>query len=396
MPDYPEKQFFHMLKEFIESLQEAFPKEHYLSEIKIKRNTRNIREIVSLMKPHYDAIANRDEKLFASPAVLLPNVDISVIYKYPDISTETKGAIWQYLQGLLLLGKVITDSDSDSLATLGSLIKSSGKKQKLTEEKPDSNAPPKFEDFLPKKNSIIEGLFNDMMKEMDLTDLSEFVQNINPAEILNSFMSGSLDKNSTLGIKLGQIQKCYESFAQKIKNGEIDEKVLKKEIEELIQNVVKTSKDQPNVPDLSPLADTLLNIINKGEMPSAEDLMNLAKEFMPKIIQMTKSIDPNVPDLSQYMELATSIISQKQGDGVNSMGLLNSMRNMMGGGEEEFPDLADIRQKAHKEERNKYRADAQDYRAKMKKEALQKKLMSDRASRQLKIKESADQSSKTN
>ena len=73
--------------------------------------------------------------------------------------------------------------------------------------------------------------------------------------------------------------------------------------------------------------------------------MKLFKELMPKIVQMTKSEDPNAPDLSQYLELAASMISQKEGDGINSMSLLNTMKSMMGGREEEFPDLADIRQK---------------------------------------------------
>ena len=57
------------------------------------------------IEPYSKAISHCDETIFDSeePVYLLKNIDFVKLFK-SDISENSKNSIWQYLQGLYILG----------------------------------------------------------------------------------------------------------------------------------------------------------------------------------------------------------------------------------------------------------------------------------------------------
>ncbi len=378
MPDYPEKQFFHLLKEFTQSLADAFPEQPAVSNIKIKRNSKNIIEIVSLLDPHAEAITQRDESIFDNAVILLPNIDFSRLWKSADISEKTKTAIWEYLQGLMLLGKIITSPDSPMLATLGNIIKTAEdnarrEAQEDASKKPNPNNAAGLPEGIFKKSSIIEGLFNDLLNDIGITDIKD----LNVADAVKSMLSGGKDGNVTID----KLKQCHENFVKKLESGEIKEDELKDELQDMIENLMSKSKEDPSMPDLSPLATPLLKLIKDGEMPDPKETLKTAQSFLSNL---PRSNDPNMPDMSQMVSMVSDLMG---GNGPNSasgkLAMLSQLGGLMGTSEDELPDLEELKKRARKEERTRYRADAEDYRAKLKRETLQNRLQA----RQMQIKD---------
>ena len=75
-------------------------------------------EFVSEIEPHTDALTRMDEQFFLTGDIDFLKKLGAHKYWTPDLEEETKQAIWQYLQTLLVMAKTIQNMDPDALRKL--------------------------------------------------------------------------------------------------------------------------------------------------------------------------------------------------------------------------------------------------------------------------------------
>lgn len=116
--------FNSVMDEFLSELKETFPEEkklkvYYNSFLTMKKaNPKKILELfMQNASPHSTLITNRDESLFSSNNEIIPDVDLSKLWN-DDLDSDTKGAIWQYLNTLYVLGSTINSIPSNLLSTI--------------------------------------------------------------------------------------------------------------------------------------------------------------------------------------------------------------------------------------------------------------------------------------
>ena len=114
--------FNSMMEEFINELIETFPEEKSLKLYKTqfetlkKANPRKVVEgFMSAIAPYTEFIQKRDEMIFERTDIeFLNKLNISKWWT-PELSDNTKNAIWQYLSTLMMLGTTIANVPSDML-----------------------------------------------------------------------------------------------------------------------------------------------------------------------------------------------------------------------------------------------------------------------------------------
>ena len=116
--------FNSVMDEFLKELTETFPEEkkikvYYNSFLTLKKtNPRKILEIfMSQASSKGSLITSRDEKLFSENDEIIPDVELSKIWN-DNLDSETKDAIWQYLNTLYVLGTTINSIPSNLLSTI--------------------------------------------------------------------------------------------------------------------------------------------------------------------------------------------------------------------------------------------------------------------------------------
>lgn len=346
MAEYPEKQFFQTLKEFTQSLQNAFPEHEGIQSIKIKRNTKSIHTIVALLEPHADAIRDTDDTLFnAKDIYLLPDIDFHDIWKKQDLSIATKKAIWQFLQMLLLLGKfIIKPQESMQNSGITNLVKAveQGAKKIATDQTsiPASSSSPPIDQDAPKDSpGMIEGLVNDLMGDIKIP---ENVDSTNPMQVFQSLLSNNGNGLSDM------IGKISGKFSQKLESGQLNEQVLMKEVQDMFKQMSAASKNDPNIPDMSKVFDPLMKMTQGGQPPNPKDMMQ------------------TIASLVGTMSGGSASSSTP-----NMMGMLS---DLMGNNGEELPDLDELQSKIRKEMRHKYRSDSESSRSDVQRQMLRNKL----------------------
>lgn len=114
--------FNSMMDEFLNELIETFPEEKSLKvqqtsfQTLKKANPRKIVEtFMNAITPYTSQISARDESIFQNTNIeFLKKINIRNWWT-PDVSENTKNAIWQYLNTLIMLGTTITSIPSDML-----------------------------------------------------------------------------------------------------------------------------------------------------------------------------------------------------------------------------------------------------------------------------------------
>ena len=116
--------FNSMMEEFLCELIETFPEEKSL---KVQQNSfktlkkANGKKIVegfmNNISPYITKISNKDESVFTENIDFLKKININKWWN-DDLSQNTKDAIWQYLNTLVMLGTTITSIPQEMLASI--------------------------------------------------------------------------------------------------------------------------------------------------------------------------------------------------------------------------------------------------------------------------------------
>ena len=114
--------FNEMLDQFLVELKETFPEDpsfkKYYNSFDIMRSANPRKCVEVFMKeisPYSSQIMAKDESVFKS-------IELDIKKHWgPDLSDGTKGAIWQYLQTLNILGMTITSVPPEMMSAVESL-----------------------------------------------------------------------------------------------------------------------------------------------------------------------------------------------------------------------------------------------------------------------------------
>ena len=125
--------FNELMNQFIDELVLTFPDvktfKKYQSSFAIVRKTNPkmaLKEFHSSVSPYSTKIMNKDETFFTDDADNIDFVNdlkIKNIWK-PDLSENTKNAIWQYLQTLFILATTIQSLPQETLTAIEDMAKS--------------------------------------------------------------------------------------------------------------------------------------------------------------------------------------------------------------------------------------------------------------------------------
>ena len=116
--------FTEMMTQFIDELVPTFPEEQALKKGKATLDimkSANPRAVVDyFMKataPYQARIMSKDETLFTEDVDFLGGIKMNGLWT-PDLSDGTKGAIWQYLQTLHILGTTVNAIPKETLTAI--------------------------------------------------------------------------------------------------------------------------------------------------------------------------------------------------------------------------------------------------------------------------------------
>ena len=116
--------FNDMLSQFLSELAQTFPEEKAIKkyetsfDILRKSNPRKVIEnFMATATPLQDRIMSRDDTMLTDGSLKMLG-EMNIGTHWSGCSENTKGAIWQYLQTLMMLGTTITALPADTLAAI--------------------------------------------------------------------------------------------------------------------------------------------------------------------------------------------------------------------------------------------------------------------------------------
>lgn len=350
--------FYKILREFLLNLRETFPEKSseindYWKYVRKTKKPKYVKQFMNKIEPYSKAISHCDETIFDSeePVYLLKNIDFVKLFK-SDISENSKNSIWQYLQGLYILGNFITNTNildnlknissnddnketeviKDMLTNIKNLSEKSQSQSQSQEksesesEQPQDKSESESEQSQDKSETSATpgtfGLIESLAKEIsDEIDIPKDINVNNPADLFHSMFFS----------KEGGFAKLLTSVGEKIKtkvdSGELNEDILMKET----QNMMSTMQG-----------------LMGGENTGDNKMGDIGKMFQG----MMGGKGGGMPNIGGLGNILGSLMSNKEGNDED---------------DEEFPDLDDIKKKIQKN-RN------QEFRASMKREQLRRKL----------------------
>lgn len=350
--------FYKILREFLLNLRETFPEKSseindYWKYVRKTKKPKYVKQFMNKIEPYSKAISHCDETIFDSeePVYLLKNIDFVKLFK-SDISENSKNSIWQYLQGLYILGNFITNTNildnlknissnddnketeviKDMLTNIKNLSEKSQSQSQSQEksesesEQPQEKSESESEQSQEKSDTSATpgtfGLIESLAKEIsDEIDIPKDINVNNPADLFHSMFFS----------KEGGFAKLLTSVGEKIKtkvdSGELNEDILMKET----QNMMSTMQG-----------------LMGGENTGDNKMGDIGKMFQG----MMGGKGGGMPNIGGLGNILGSLMSNKEGNDED---------------DEEFPDLDDIKKKIQKN-RN------QEFRASMKREQLRRKL----------------------
>jgi hypothetical protein len=125
--------FNEMMDQFMIELKQTFPEEKTIGkyytgfDILKKSNPRKcVTGFMDEITPYASYVMNKDERFFMDESHTLPPVldEMHIrMHWTPELSQNTKDAIWQYLQTLYMLGTTIVSIPSDTLNMIEKVAK---------------------------------------------------------------------------------------------------------------------------------------------------------------------------------------------------------------------------------------------------------------------------------
>lgn len=123
--------FNSMMANFLEELHQTFPEETKIAIVQeafadlSSINARKPMELyTATLTPHQELVMQRNAALFEQPIELPGGLDMSALWSKPDVSEETRAAMWQYIQMLFMLGTTVQNLPPQLLDTIESVAMS--------------------------------------------------------------------------------------------------------------------------------------------------------------------------------------------------------------------------------------------------------------------------------
>jgi hypothetical protein len=115
-----------MLKEFVGQLCEVFPEETQLAiflqgfdTVVALDESKPLATFVEAIQPHGALVMARNPELFDH--LRLPGIDFRRLWATPDLSDNTRQAIWQYISTLYVLGTTVRSVSPEVLSSIESI-----------------------------------------------------------------------------------------------------------------------------------------------------------------------------------------------------------------------------------------------------------------------------------
>lgn len=123
--------FNSMMGNFLEELNQTFPEEHKIAVVMeafedlCSVNARKPMELfTATLTPYAELVMAKNTALFNQPIELPGGLDMSKLWAKPDVTQETRDAIWQYIQMLFMLGSTVQNLPPQLLDTIESVAMS--------------------------------------------------------------------------------------------------------------------------------------------------------------------------------------------------------------------------------------------------------------------------------
>jgi hypothetical protein len=223
--------FCTILHDFVRDLTGTFPElleKPYIREIatlpmeELKPQYEIVfQHIVATLPPSCLDVLNQNESLFTTPFVLLPDVDLSLLWN-DRITSTTKSIIWKYLKLILISTMEHMNKDVADLLNEEKL-------QKMIEE---LSSTANKEDISERFKGMIDGKIGNLAKEI----ASETVGENPDEETIRNLMSSPSSITNLVGA-------VGDKITTKIKNGELKESELLEEATEMLGKL----KDMPGM-----------------------------------------------------------------------------------------------------------------------------------------------------
>lgn len=271
MPDT----FSQVIRDFIADLTVAFPEYTYLWANYTEADMQSLYDYCLTIYPErfFDILYQNDEMFLPTSEIntmFLPNVEFKALYSTPDISENTKKALWKYLQLILItiIGNIksassfgdtagifegINEEDLQSKLTetmngLSEFFKTFGNKSETdteTEAERESSHSEENPDIMPSVDEIhdhIKGLFDGKIGSL----AKEMAEELS-GDVMNMFDDGTGEITSTGDILkkmmrnpkkiMELVKKISVKLEDKLKNGKISQEEIMKEAGELMSKM---------------------------------------------------------------------------------------------------------------------------------------------------------------
>lgn len=123
--------FNSMMGNFLDELNQTFPEEQKIAVVReafddlCSANARKPMELFTAsLTPYAELVMAKNPALFDQPIELPGGLDMSKLWAMPDVSQETRDAIWQYIQMLFMLGSTVQNLPPQLLETIESVAMS--------------------------------------------------------------------------------------------------------------------------------------------------------------------------------------------------------------------------------------------------------------------------------
>ena len=114
-----------MMGNFLDELHQTFPEESKIAVVSeafkdlCAVNARKPMELyVAGLAPYSELVMAKNPALFDQPIELPGGLDMSTLWAKPDVTRETREAMWQYIQMLFMLGTTVQNLPPQLLETI--------------------------------------------------------------------------------------------------------------------------------------------------------------------------------------------------------------------------------------------------------------------------------------
>lgn len=270
-PEMPEN-FPSVIRDFLADLSTTFPEYIYLWQSEYDMQEL-YKYCLSVYPERFFDILYQNDEIFLKDSeintVFLPNVDFKLLYSTPDISDNTKEAIWKYLQLILvtIMGNIQSSASFGDAASLFEGINEEDLQSKLAEtvsglsdffkglskeegfdnpfetEATTEGETEENEDFMPNVDDLndhIKGLFDGKIGSL-AKELAEELS----GDVMNMFDDGSVNSTGDILKKMMKnpkqimelVKKIGSKLDDKMKSGKISQEEIMKEAGDLMSKM---------------------------------------------------------------------------------------------------------------------------------------------------------------